>query len=106
MFTQFNPANFVSFDANTLGSGVDIFTSTEAGTTLTYKLTSVTAQGINPAGAGFTGVGILSEDGFDDTAASFSLNTNAGAGTFITFNTAAVAATPEPNSLILLGSVL
>jgi hypothetical protein len=104
MFTTFNPATFYSFNAATIGPGEAVFTTTEGATTLSFLLTSFTADGSNPAGGGFTGSGILSETGYSATAATFSLNTNASAGTFITFNTATV--TPEPSSLVLLGSGL
>ena len=102
-FTMFNGANFMSFNTNTLGNGSTVFTTTENGQTLSFLLTSVTSSGPNAAGPGFVGTGVLSETGYDNTVATFSLNTNAQAGTVVTFNTVA-AATPEPSSLILLGT--
>jgi hypothetical protein len=110
VFTSPNSAVFSSFSTGTTLGTINpaqaVFTTTEGGKTLSFTLTTLTAITPNPAvGDGFAGTGILSLTGFDSTAASFTLNTNAGGGTFVTFNTAA-AATPEPSSLIMLGTGL
>ena len=108
-FTMFNPASFFSFTGTALGSGAEVFTTTEGGETLTFTITSVLTSTRDSAGPGLTGVGILSETGttaYTNTAASFTLNTDTAAGTFLEFDTAPLAATPEPSSLMLLGSGL
>ncbi len=101
-FTMFNAASFSNFNTQHLSTGATVFSTTENGQTLTFTLTDMISSGSDAAGPGFVGTGILSETGYADTAANFSLNTNAGAGTVVTFNT--VAATPEPSSLLLLGT--
>ncbi len=102
VFTMFNAANFYNFNTAKLGTGVEVFHIVEKGVTLSLELTSFLKDGTDPAGPGFTGTGVLSETGYDDTAATFSLNTDSGAATFTTFST--IAATPEPSSLLLLGT--
>ncbi len=103
IFTFQHAADLFDFNTNTLGEGAEVFTTTEKGKTLTFTLTSVISSGTNAAGPGFVGTGILSETGYANTPADFSLNTNADAGTVVTFNTTA-APTPEPSSLMLLGT--
>ena len=103
-FTFLHVADFFNFNTTDLSKGgVKVFTTKENSKTLTFTLTNVTSSGTNAAGPGFVGSGILSETGFDNTVAMFSLNTNADAGTVVTFDTTA-APTPEPSSLILLGT--
>lgn len=102
-FTFLHVADFYDFNTTDLSTGAKVFTTKENGKTLTFTLTNVTSSGTNAAGPGFVGSGILSETGFDNTVAMFSLNTNADAGTVVTFDTTA-APTPEPSSLILLGT--
>lgn len=113
-FTMFNPANFFSFNTGTTVGPITpnqpVFTTTEVingvSTTLTFTLTGLTsAPDSSNVGFGFAGTGILTETGYTNTAANFTLATNSSAGTFVTFNTAA-AATPEPSSLIMLGTGL
>ena len=106
VFTIINPASFFSFNSGALAGTPLVFSTTEGGITLTFNLTGFTAAGTDPAGPGFTGFGILNETGYDATAATFSLNSNTGGGSFTTSNTATVAATPEPSSLMLLGTGL
>lgn len=87
--------------------GTTLFTVTDATGTLSYTLTDATVA-FYSASLGLldvTGDGIFSQTGYSDTAGSFLLTaSNNGVTDFEITSTA--AATPEPNSLLLMGTGL
>ena len=105
MYTPLNPVTFNAFNTNTLGTM--LFTTSEGGVTLSYILTGLANGGVDPAGAGFTGVGTLQEAGFTNTPGIFTLNSDADGGSFTAFSDVSpVPSVPEPSSLMLLGTGL
>ncbi len=80
------------------------------GTGLTFTITNLLTDTISPTATGnsltLAGTGTFTETGYTSTMGSFSLTTsNTGAITGFQINSMA-AVTPEPNSLILLGTGL
>ncbi len=88
-------------------NGVTLFTVTDPSGTLAYTLTDANVAFYN-AGLGLldvTGDGVFSETGYADTAGTFLLTaSDSGVTDFEITSTA--AATPEPNSLLLMGTGL
>jgi hypothetical protein len=111
-FTGGQPVTMTSFTFSPLTSPQQVFQVVEAGETLTYFLTSDSGPFINGAGdLTIKGSGYFTETGavnFSQTAATFSLTSQAGGGgATVTFsNTSTATPTPEPNSLMLLGTGL
>jgi hypothetical protein len=112
-FSQFNGADIALADIPNLAnvSGVELL-SIASVPGLSFDLQSATVVLYTPGDFLYvTGTGIFSETGFDPTAGTFQLSISesaAGGGTSTSFeiSTAAAGVTPEPNSLVLLGSGL
>ena len=88
---------------------VSVFTVTNNGVTVSMDLNAVTS--IQSSGSGatnsfvITGVGTLFETGYAATSGTYVLTSQGGPNTEVTFS-ATAAATPEPNTLMLLGTGL
>jgi hypothetical protein len=108
------------FYFNSSADGTDLFTVTEtsgngknkATQTLTFEITGITASGTEPLGfpnETVSGTGLLTDTGTVDytpTDATFILSSNTNGSTTFTLNEDAAAVTPEPSSLLLLGTGL
>ena len=116
----FTPGQTITFQTNTFSLGplgstttlatpFAIGTTTEGGETLTFYVTSYVANYIGPSGANIDGTGYFTETGavnYTQTNAYFAFAPSK-AGSSMTFSANTVtAATPEPSSLVLLGSGL
>ncbi|HSU18800.1 MAG TPA: PEP-CTERM sorting domain-containing protein [Acidobacteriaceae bacterium] len=127
MFTAGNPVTWQATGTLPLGSQsthtppggmIPILTTTEAGTTLTFNLTSenwstapVIINGQTYTELFIGGGGFFTETGFSTTNGTFNFSTQEVAGnttTLISFSGTgtAIAPTPEPSSLALLGTSL
>lgn len=123
-FAPFTAGNAVTFNSFNFGSGFmpgTVFTTTEGANTVSFMLNSITSATILPnAGLpgnqlAILGLGVFSETGYTDTNGTFVLTSqdltgHNGDGTTpvaaVTFSASSTAVTPEPNSLILLGTGL
>ena len=106
-------ANLTSFNTNN-AVGTTVFSSTVGANTLAFTIASLSSFVYNPSTMtlSFAGTGNFSETGYDTTAGTFSLSTSTtgqGTATITSFQLngiAATAVTPEPSSLVLLGTGL
>ncbi len=112
-----SPLNFTTGSTTTLGAPAQVFTVSENGETFTFDVTSYTATYtsfstgsiLDIFGNGlFTGTGAV---GYTPTNGSFFFSTQDFSGNSTTTfsasaGAAATAVTPEPNSLVLLGTGL
>ncbi len=92
-------------------SGLPIFDILDAGTEVTLTVTSISSgSGLDSFGDLLIhGTGILSETGYTSSVGTFALSSQFGqTGNSVSFSNSAVATavTPEPSSLLLLGTGL
>jgi hypothetical protein len=87
---------------------VTVFSATNAGSTASMTLTSITSSNLTNGGLilDITGTGTLDLTGFTTTTGTFVLSTQGGTGVNVTFSATAIANAPEPASLALLGTAL
>ena len=106
----FSPTTLKSFTTAT-ADGTTVLATTDAAGLLTFTITSLAQFTTDVDAMGnpdllVSGSGLFTEAGFTPTMGTFSLSsTNTGATTF-QLNGGTTSVTPEPNSLVLLGTGL
>ena len=102
------PTNPFYFAGSNLSTPGTIFTVTEGGKTATLILNTITYSSYSPTGRSLEidGEGVLTQTGYDDTPGTFILTSQNLGQSSVTFSASAAstAVTPEPSSLILLGT--
>ncbi len=105
-FNNFTTSTLVSGSSSSPTAGTLLFSSTSSGGTLRFYFTNggTTNGTADPTGQGIILMGYMTFDGLDATLGYLTISGNGQSATF----TAAVnnAATPEPSSLLLLGTGL
>jgi len=97
---------FESFNFNSSVDGTTLYVTTSGGETLSLLVNSITVGSLSSTNGTVSGTGVFNLTGYDPTAANWSFSYNEeGVDTFSAASTS-VAATPEPNSLMLLGTGL
>jgi len=98
--------SLTGFDFDSSADGTTFYTSTVGGETLTFVIDTLTPGSLSATNGSVSGTGEFFLTGYTPTAATWSLGySSSGIDTFAASSTA-IAATPEPNSLMLLGTGL
>jgi hypothetical protein len=109
VFTNTTPVQMYDFSFGTgFTPGTEVFSATEAGTTVAFSLLSETSA-ITSNGLDINGIGTLTETGYSSTPATFTLTTQNGGQDIndVSFSATTTATpTPEPASMTLLGTGL
>ena len=106
--------NGFSFDSR--ADGTTLFTIVKGNQTLTFDITAITFSGTESSlgvpNEEVAGTGILTDDvknhpnDFTPTDATFTISTNTNGSTTFALDASPAAVTPEPSSLLLLGTGL
>lgn len=110
-FTAGNPVNLYNFSFGSgFVPGAVIFSTTEAGTTASLAINSVTSTSSVAGGLALNATGMLSETGYTSTPTAFTLTSQDGGKdvNVVTFSGTAMPASvvPEPTSMALFGTGL
>ncbi|MDQ2924595.1 MAG: PEP-CTERM sorting domain-containing protein [Acidobacteriota bacterium] len=107
-FYHFNKPNYTfTFASATTAHPVELFSMTSGGKTLAFFVTNVDPGAIAATATsigGFTGEGFVTLTGFSQTNVNFQLSNSGKGGGEKAFTLELVAGTPEPSSLVLLGT--
>jgi hypothetical protein len=96
-----------NFTYNPFTSPTHVFTITENGKVLNIIIETLAVTDALPGSVlTLKGTALLTLTGFDDTMASFSLTSSGPGNSSVAFGSTAVAPTPEPSTLFLLGTGL
>lgn len=99
-------ATIESFTFSSSVDGTTLYFATAGGLEISYVIDSFVLDTDNAANTAMHGTGMLSETGYDSTEYTWSFSTTSAGLESFGLTSTGVAATPEPNSLMLLGTGL
>ena len=95
--------NMVTPELDAASVGKELFTSISGSTSISFLIEGVTFTPLGGGDLEANGYGVLSEGGYTDSNATFQITTATNGTTSFSLD---ATTTPEPNSLILLGTGL